>query len=511
MRRPAGAAAVLVGFGSVRTGQIALTLALGAATVGIIVDPSLAVSVPAPTLDVVVGSVAAIVSLTAALLGVLRWREASDTPALLDAAALLLLAVANAVHVVLVVTALDGLAGIDAASPRAAPLLVWAIDRDIALGLLLVSCLPAARRWRPSRRSAAAVLVAPTIGVLAVTAGLVLLEQHQPLLDPAALAEIAAPTTHRPALLGGPLFVLNLVGVAVIAMAAVVRPAQRGGALPPTWLAAALTIGAFAQLHVVLLPSSFGGALTTADVLQVAFYLTLYAALQSTRVRDFRLAREALDRGRRLRRSDLVEVAIAERLHVAREIHDTVVQELIALRRACGAGHAGAPHGTGAESCQRAQVAADAALVAARRLIDELRSGYRPGGVVSELLPKRLREVAEEDGYAVDLRTDPVLDLVAGPRGIEVMRIVDEALANIRRHADATTVRVWAARAASELILTITDNGHGFATERATGGHGLRGMRERAALLGGRLAVTSAPGEGTQVRLIVPLQDGDEH
>jgi two-component system sensor histidine kinase UhpB len=151
-------------------------------------------------------------------------------------------------------------------------------------------------------------------------------------------------------------------------------------------------------------------------------------------------------------------------------------------------------------------VIAAEALREARRTIDELRTGAQHGGVLGELLPRHLREFADAHGYALDVRMDPVLGLVSGRRASEILHIVDEALANVRRHADATVVRVTASRAGETLILTIVDNGRGFAPERTSPGHGLLGMRERAALVGGSVALTAAPGEGTQVRLLAPLR-----
>ena len=96
---------------------------------------------------------------------------------------------------------------------------------------------------------------------------------------------------------------------------------------------------------------------------------------------------------------------------------------------------------------------------------------------------------------------------------IALYRILQEALSNIHRHAgvNAPTVRVWAEE--GRLRLEVTDHGRGFqppplsgpeATERHE--HiGLRGMRERAALVNGEIGVDSRPGEGTQVRVEIPL------
>ncbi|MGQ0605054.1 MAG: sensor histidine kinase [Anaerolineales bacterium] len=116
-------------------------------------------------------------------------------------------------------------------------------------------------------------------------------------------------------------------------------------------------------------------------------------------------------------------------------------------------------------------------------------------------------------GGAVTLESVGTLPAVSLPVKIALYRILQEALSNIRRHAgiNTATVRVWATD--DRLNLEVTDQGRGFqppplegpeATERYE--HiGLRGMRERTALVNGKLFVESAPGLGTRVRVVVPI------
>jgi signal transduction histidine kinase len=89
-----------------------------------------------------------------------------------------------------------------------------------------------------------------------------------------------------------------------------------------------------------------------------------------------------------------------------------------------------------------------------------------------------------------------------------LLRIVQEAMVNIRKSAQASHVRVIFERVDGALQVLIEDNGCGFEVAKAlasVGHHGLGIMRERAKEMGGRLEVESHPGDGTQVRLIVPL------
>jgi signal transduction histidine kinase len=85
----------------------------------------------------------------------------------------------------------------------------------------------------------------------------------------------------------------------------------------------------------------------------------------------------------------------------------------------------------------------------------------------------------------------------------EVLRIVQEALANVRKHADATMVRV-SVQSAADVRVRISDNGRGFRPDLAPTGFGLDSMRQRAALIGATLSVSSRPRDGTTVELVVP-------
>jgi signal transduction histidine kinase len=87
-----------------------------------------------------------------------------------------------------------------------------------------------------------------------------------------------------------------------------------------------------------------------------------------------------------------------------------------------------------------------------------------------------------------------------------VLRVLQEALTNVSKHADATVVRVQAEVDNGMLVLSVVDNGRGFRPEETSGdGLGVQGMRERARLMGGDLQVVSEPSSGTGVHLSVPV------
>lgn len=92
---------------------------------------------------------------------------------------------------------------------------------------------------------------------------------------------------------------------------------------------------------------------------------------------------------------------------------------------------------------------------------------------------------------------------------IALLRCTQESLANVRKHARASTVGVVLARRPYGVELEITDDGAGFVVEESRG-FGLDGMRKRVAELGGRLTVTSSVGDGTRILASVPLAQGTE-
>jgi len=99
----------------------------------------------------------------------------------------------------------------------------------------------------------------------------------------------------------------------------------------------------------------------------------------------------------------------------------------------------------------------------------------------------------------------------------ELFRVAQKALTNVRKHAHASDVEVALRLRGQTLTLSVRDNGRGFSPRtRGSDGidqtqcHGLVGMRERAKLLGGRLQVSSAPGQGTRILARVPIRSEEE-
>jgi signal transduction histidine kinase len=144
------------------------------------------------------------------------------------------------------------------------------------------------------------------------------------------------------------------------------------------------------------------------------------------------------------------------------------------------------------------------------RTLDLLRGGdepaeRRPQPTLDDL--ERLVAQTREGGLAIQL-------IVAGqprplPPGLEVsaFRIVQEALTNVRRHATASKVEVRVRYGTDALEVSIEDDGSGAAAAGGAEGHGLRGMRERAAMLGGALSVGPLDEGGYRVSVILPYAE----
>ncbi|MQA82312.1 MAG: GAF domain-containing protein [Streptosporangiales bacterium] len=198
----------------------------------------------------------------------------------------------------------------------------------------------------------------------------------------------------------------------------------------------------------------------------------------------------------------------AERRRLVGDLHDGISQRLVSL-----AYHLDAARHTVASSPDRALEQLREARELADLALDEARS------VVSGLLPPVLDDLGLAGGLASVARglagVDVRLDLCDTrlPEHVEVAlyRIAQEAMQNVVRHADASSLQVTYAYGRGTARLDIADDGVGFdpgrdspTTEPGSGGYGLASMAERAKIVGGRLTVRSAPGDGTRVTLVVP-------
>jgi nitrate/nitrite-specific signal transduction histidine kinase len=209
------------------------------------------------------------------------------------------------------------------------------------------------------------------------------------------------------------------------------------------------------------------------------------------------------------------DLAVAqERLMIAHEMHDGLAQMLGYVNTKAQAVDAYLRRGRHEEaSAQLRELAGSAreAYTDVREGIVALRSLPEPDRPLGEVLADFLQRWKEQAKVSTELQIEGELRLPPSVE-LQVVRIVQEALTNVRKHSRATVARVHLRQAAGELIAAVADDGVGFDAAASQRGEfprfGLATMRERAVSVGGTLEVVSAPGRGTTVRLRVPLAGG---
>jgi signal transduction histidine kinase len=224
-------------------------------------------------------------------------------------------------------------------------------------------------------------------------------------------------------------------------------------------------------------------------------------------------------RTRRGRRADAARRAIAdERARIARELHDVVAHNvsLIVVQAVAAEDVFDARPDVARDALHKIEASGRAALAELRRLLETVRPDSTDAGdEANEPQPglDRLDALAasvQAAGLAVVVRREG--PKVALPAGVDLSayRIVQEALTNTLRHAGATRAEVTVRYGASEVGVEVVDDGGGApaGAPEEGGGHGIVGMRERAALVGGTVEVGTAPGGGFRVRAELPLGAG---
>jgi len=210
------------------------------------------------------------------------------------------------------------------------------------------------------------------------------------------------------------------------------------------------------------------------------------------------------ERLRQMRRQVLVA---EERSRIAMELHDGAVQRLFGVGMALqgAALMAGDSDARVAAALASAVDEIDSAITEIRAYVHDL----RPTGLGVETV----RQLIADDvsmltgaGIACDVDIDDqTLAALPGDVSAELVQVLAEACANMGRYSHATHALIRIGKRRGRLLLSVVDDGVGFDPTLRTPGHGLRNLRERAARLDGTLTIDSAPGQGTHLRLEIPL------
>jgi PAS domain S-box-containing protein len=207
----------------------------------------------------------------------------------------------------------------------------------------------------------------------------------------------------------------------------------------------------------------------------------------------------------------IVEVQESERRHIARELHDEAGQALVSLRYGLRMLERQIDLGDSiTEKVSELVNRTDAVIDGLHRLAADLRPASLDHLGLEAALRQYSRSAATETGLAVRFKARGFTEERLGP-AVEtaLYRVVQEAVANVVRHARATCVDIFVRHRGESIMLMIEDDGVGF-DERLVpldGHFGLLGMRERAAALGGTLTVESTPGAGTTIVVEVPIDN----
>jgi signal transduction histidine kinase len=336
----------------------------------------------------------------------------------------------------------------------------------------LIAAAPFVRGTFTARQRVLGNAVGALLALLAaIWVGLTLLSPRLPDLN-------ASPTSpDPPALLTLVLSVQALLGLlALIGFG--LRFRNQGDDLD-RWLASAATLSLFSALYRVFTPLLPSASVSIGDFLRViAFGVLLVGVWRAISAAEF---------GRAV--SD-------ERGRVAREIHDGLAQYLFALATHASMMELGK---VTPESIARVKELAMSAQQEARFAILALSSAS--GSAPFDAALRRYVEFVTADGaIEVDVEIDPRVRL-APDEQIEVFRIVQEGLGNVRKHANAQRagVRIWLRD--GQRIVTVADDGSGFEQKPGSAGQGLKNIRQRAASIAGAASVRSRPGNGTVVEV----------
>jgi signal transduction histidine kinase len=256
---------------------------------------------------------------------------------------------------------------------------------------------------------------------------------------------------------------------------------RRHGRDLDSWLTLALTLVVFADLHYVLAPLRSSDYVLPSDGLRLVAFGVLLAGVS-----------------RAIGQAEFGRAVAEERARVAREIHDGLAQYLFAISAQISMLESGAALD---KILPRLKFASTAAQQEAQFAVLALSSAS--GSAPFDAALRRYVDFLVADGELdVEMEVDP--DVSLGPdEEIEVFRIVQEGLANVRKHAGAKSAMVSIVERNGRRVVVVSDDGTGLAGDDAGAGQGLKNMRTRAASIEGVLSLRSSPGKGTSIEVVL--------
>jgi PAS domain S-box-containing protein len=211
----------------------------------------------------------------------------------------------------------------------------------------------------------------------------------------------------------------------------------------------------------------------------------------------------------------LESVREEERTRIARELHDELGQALTGLKLDLAWMERRLNRHSPSELGQRCASLLgrlEEVMIQVRRIVTELRPSVLDQLGLADAIEWQAQDFAARTGLALDLQIDCRCDLPPDAMASAVFRILQEALTNVAKHANATRVRVALRTDAGTLSLDVSDDGRGITREEQRGSHslGLLGLRERARAWGGALTISGDGSSGTTVALRLPLSEAGQ-
>ncbi len=486
---------------------VLLVAALAVGTIALMLLPDVAPALVDDRVDIAIITSAALIATAVAALAWGRGRVENDAAAVLRGAAFGVLALLNGVTLAVYLVGADAALGASLSDPGQLPLICAVVGRGLAALLLVLAGYASVRGPLPLLRPGL-VLVGPMlILALVMVLGVLALDRLPAFAPLSALDALADDPTRQLVPGTAPLLVLAQGAIAVaflLAAGLAYRSFRASGRAGDILLGVGLLIAAFSQVHAAIHPGSYSSLVTSGDFLRLAFYAVLLVGIVVDSRADLADLRRANLEVGRLAEAELAAVTLEERARLAREIHDGLAQDLWYAKLKQGRLAQTAQFDeAGQQLSDEVGEAIDNALAEARSAVAAMRAGGEAGPLL-DMLERLVEDFSDRFALQAELTVSgPEPDI--SPRAqAEVMRIVQEALTNARKHADATVLRVAVATGA-DLRITVSDNGRGFRPEAVTEGFGLDSMRQRADLVGGTLEIMSEERGGSRVELVMPI------
>ncbi len=206
--------------------------------------------------------------------------------------------------------------------------------------------------------------------------------------------------------------------------------------------------------------------------------------------------------------AELVTAREEERRRIARELHDELGQRLTALKMELSSLTPTLGHDVMAPRIADMLKMVDETVASVRRIATELRPLMLDDLGLKAAIESLARDSERHMGIQISLELDDACVTIGNAAAIALYRMVQEALTNIARHAQATRARIEIRPQHGKLLLKVQDNGVGIPepTKCRGGSHGLTGIRERAHLLGGEVEVGTSPSGGACISVLLPLE-----